>query len=60
MSERAIARISLASDESSLPYAQALQVKEQVIATLLSRETASLTPMAIRADTLPAVREEAS
>ena len=59
MSERTIARISFASDESSLPYAQALQVKEQVMATLLMRETASLTLVAIRADTLPAVREEA-
>src|SRR5260370_8483984 len=36
---------SLASDESSLPYAQALQIKEQVTATLLPFLT-KLTPPA--------------
>jgi NRPS condensation-like uncharacterized protein len=40
---------SLASDESSLPYAQALQVKEQVTATLLACLTKVETPAAISA-----------
>src|SRR5260370_32781724 len=34
---------SLASDESSLPYAQALQIKEQVTATLLACLASSAT-----------------
>jgi NRPS condensation-like uncharacterized protein len=40
---------SLASDESSLPYAQALQIKEQVTATLLACLTKVETPAAIPA-----------
>jgi hypothetical protein len=40
---------SLASDESSLPYAQALQIKEQVTATLLACLTKVETPAAISA-----------
>jgi len=40
---------SLASDESSLPYAQALQIKERVTATLLACLTKVETPAAIAA-----------
>src|SRR5258708_34968778 len=40
---------SLASDESSLPYAQALQIKEQVTATLLACLTRVETPAAVPA-----------
>jgi Condensation domain len=48
---------SLASDESSLPYAQALQIKEQVTATLLACLTKVETPAAIPAGASSALAE---